>query len=87
MEINDKYPEAYYNMGYVKLIQLQEVDTATVLFNKAYSLDGTYFDALYMIGYCQELKNEIQQAKKTYKTVLENVPTHLLAAKGLSRVE
>ena len=74
-------------MGYVKLIQLQEIDTAAVLFNKAYSLDGTYIDALYMIGYCQELKNEIQQAKKTYKTVLENVPTHLLAAKGLSRVE
>jgi len=87
LEINDKYPEAYYNMGYVKLIQLEEVDTATVLFNKAYSLDKTYFDALYMIGYCQELKNEKQQAKKTYKTVLENVPTHLLAAMGLSRVE
>jgi tetratricopeptide (TPR) repeat protein len=87
LEINDKYPEAYYNMGYVKLIQLREIDTAAVLFNKAYGLDGTYFDALYMIGYCQELKNEIQQAKKTYKTVLENVPTHLLAAKGLSRVE
>lgn len=87
LEIDDKYPEAYYNMGYVKLVQLEEVDTAAVLFNKAFSLNDNYFDALYMIGYCQELKNEKQQAKKTFKLVLENVPTHLLAAKGLSRVE
>lgn len=87
LEIDDKYADAYFNMGYVKLIQLEEVDTAEVLFNKAFSVDSNYFDALYMLGYCQELKNKTEQAKATYKTVLENVPTHLLAAKGLSRVE
>jgi len=87
LKIDSGFPAAYYNMGYVKLIQLEEVDTASVLFNKAFSSDNNYFDALYMIGYCQELKGEKQQARKTYKTVLENVPTHLLAAKGLSRVE
>lgn len=87
LAIDSTYTDAYFNMGYVKLLLEEQPDTAEVLFNKAFSLDDKFFDALYMLGYAQELNGKPKVAAKTYRKVLESVPDHLLAAKGVNRTE
>ncbi len=87
LDIDSNHVQAHYNMGYVKLLMLEEMDTAEVLFNKAFALDSTYLNALYMVGYSMELNGRSLDAEKTYREVLKLDPTHLLAAKGLNRLE
>lgn len=84
--IDPAYQAAYYNVGFIHLVFLQQYDSAITYFNKALKLNPAYFDAAYNVGYSYELKGDKSIAKQFYTKTLQLKPDHTLAAKGLSRV-
>jgi tetratricopeptide (TPR) repeat protein len=86
LELEPNHVAATYNLGYVKLILLEQVDSAIIHFEKAANTAPEYADAKYMWGYCLELQGKNADALKMYKAVLKQEDTHTLAAKGLNRL-
>jgi len=79
---------AYFNLGYVHLVLLEEPGKAVEYFTKAISYhQDTYFDAYYNRGYSYELLGESEKALSDYKRALSIKPDYTLAAKGVSRVK
>jgi tetratricopeptide (TPR) repeat protein len=86
IELEPNHVAAHYNIGYVRLILMEQVDSAQYYFEKAFTAEPSYSDAQYMWGYCLELQGDKQEAVAKYKKVLAQDDTHSLAAKGLNRL-
>lgn len=87
LEMEQDHVPAQYNIGYVKLILEEKVDTAKMYFEKVVNLSPEYADAVYMLGYCLELEGKNAEALTKYKQTLKLQDTHTLAAKGLNRLQ
>ncbi|UTW62483.1 tetratricopeptide repeat protein [bacterium SCSIO 12741] len=86
LELSPDHVSAWYNMGYVKLILEEELDSAQYFFEESLKRAPDYADAHYNLGYTMELKGEKEEALKKYREVLEMNPSHTLAAKGVNRL-
>ncbi|MDB4103954.1 tetratricopeptide repeat protein [Salibacteraceae bacterium] len=87
ISINEAYFDAWYNIGYVYLEQLNEYDSAALSFSKAIEVGPkNYVSAIYNKGLSHERAGELEQAKKEYEKALAANPQYDLAARGLSRI-
>jgi tetratricopeptide (TPR) repeat protein len=87
LSITDEYFDAYYNIGYVYLVQVQQFDSAIYHFNKAIEFGPpSYVEAVYNRGLCHERAGDIKQAEADYREALRMNPQYDLAALGLGRI-
>jgi len=86
-EIAGDNKNAYYNIGYVYLVYLEEFQKAIPFFQKAYEIDPEYANAVYNEGLCYESLNNFRLARERYKKSLEIVPNLPLAIRGLNRCD
>jgi len=86
IELEPNHVAANYNIGFVKLMLLEQPDSAMSYFEHAANYAPDYADASYMWGYCLELENEIPKALIKYQETLIIDDTHTLAAKGVNRL-
>lgn len=87
IKINPKYKNAFYNLGYINLVELSRYDEAIRYFTKAIAIDGKYAEAYYNRGYCYELKKDYVSAKADYSKALELRSNYDKAIDGLNRLE
>lgn len=86
IELEPNHVAANYNIGYVKLMLLEQPDSAITFFEKASNYAPDYADATYMWGYCLELESKTAEALIKYQETLIIDDTHTLAAKGVNRL-
>jgi tetratricopeptide (TPR) repeat protein len=87
IELNPKYFNAYYNRGFVYLMQLEKFDSAAFEFQRAVDFGPQdYFEAHYNLGIAYELNKENEKAITAFKSSLRINPQYDLAAKGLERL-
>jgi len=87
LEITGEYFDAWYNKGYVYLVQLQEYDSAAQQFSKAIQFGPQgYAEAYYNRGLSYEQMGELKKAEADYREALRINPQFDLAAQGLGRI-
>jgi tetratricopeptide (TPR) repeat protein len=83
----NRYFDAWYNMGYVYLVQLQSYDSAAYSFSQAIRQGPQgYAQAFYNRGLSYEKLGEMKKAEADYREALRINPQYDLAALGLSRI-
>jgi tetratricopeptide (TPR) repeat protein len=85
--IDPDFVEAYYNLGYINLVYLQELELAIHYFGKVISLDPGKTDAYFNRGYSYELAGDPVNARKDYRKALEISPNYERAVNGLNRLD
>ena len=78
--------DALYNMGYLNLVDFDNLDLAIEFFTKVLKLDDQRFSAYYNLGYSYELLGNTKSAESNYRLALSINPQYDSAAKGLSRI-
>jgi tetratricopeptide (TPR) repeat protein len=86
LELEPNHVAANYNIGFVKLMLLEQPDSAKIFFENASNFAPTYADAIYMLGYCLELEGDNSNALIKYQEALLVQDTHTLAARGVNRL-
>ncbi|MBD80689.1 MAG: hypothetical protein CL840_17375 [Crocinitomicaceae bacterium] len=86
LELEPRHVAANYNIGYVKLMLLEQPDSALGYFKTAAEIEPQYANATYMWGYCLELQNLLPEALTKYRETLVIDESHTLAAKGVNRL-
>ena len=76
----------HYNLGYVHLVLLGDVEQAITYFAKAAELNPQYYEAIYNQAYCYELSGDYVKARKLYNKVLEIEVNYDKAIEGLNRI-
>ncbi|HSG67970.1 MAG TPA: tetratricopeptide repeat protein, partial [Bacteroidales bacterium] len=84
--IDPTYVFAYYNLGYVHLVLLNEYRTAIDYFRQVVELKPDYFEAVYNMGYCYELLEDYTNARERYTRTLEIEVNYARAIEGLNRI-
>ncbi|HET6244098.1 MAG: tetratricopeptide repeat protein [Bacteroidetes bacterium] len=87
LEIDTEHVYAHYNLGYVHSEYLKEYKTAIDHFSNALSFKPSYYEALYMRGYCYERLGDFPKALENYDLALKINPDYYLAYIGKSRVK
>lgn len=88
-KINAAYPInklAFYNKGYILLVEYEDFDGATVAFQRAVNIDPAYVEAVYNLGRVYEAQGLYQEAAIKYRQVLELYTNYPLAIEGLNRI-
>ena len=78
---------AYYNSGYIYLVELQDYDKAEEMFKQAIITDGKFVEAVYNLGRTYEAKGDFEQAREYYNKAIEILPNYPLAVQGLNRLD
>ena len=78
---------AYYNSGYIYLVELQDYDNAEEMFLSAISIDPNFVEAVYNLGRTYEAKGDFEQARTQYQKSLDILPNYPLAVQGLNRLD
>ena len=86
LRLNKDYHNAYYNIGYVYLMQEEKYDSAIKYYDKVLALNPYNFKGYYNRGLAYEESNHPEIALRDYEKSLELKPDYSLAAKGKSRV-
>jgi len=85
--ISPDFKEAYYNLGYINLVYINDFEEAIRYFSKAISLDPKYTDAFFNRGYSHELLGDYANARKDYQKALELVPNYERSISGMNRLD
>ncbi len=86
-QIDPKYKQAYYNLGYIHLVYLQVYDVAIKHFTAALQIDPNYAEALYNRGYCYELLGNVNYARADYQQALKIRTNYQRAIDGMNRLD
>ena len=78
---------AYFNMGYINLVYLEDYPKAISFFQKALNVNENYTDALFNLAYSLELSGDLSDARAKYKELLVKVPNHEGAIARLNGME
>ncbi|PLX13882.1 MAG: hypothetical protein C0598_02650 [Marinilabiliales bacterium] len=78
---------AYYNSGYIYLVELQDFDKAELMFKTAVKMDPTFVDALYNLGRVYKAMGNESLARSYYDSTLLVLPNYPLAVQGLNRLD
>lgn len=84
---NKSGKRAYYNSGYIYLVELQEYKNAEEMFKIAIDLDTKYVEAVYNLGRTYEEMGDFEQARNYYNNAIELLPNYPLAVQGLNRLD
>ena len=85
-----KVPEFYiacYNIGYINLVFLEELETAIEYFTQTIDINPDYAEAYYNRGFAYELLKNVENSKKDYEKTLELHTNYDKAIAGLNRIE
>ena len=85
--ISPEFKEAYYNLGYINLVYLNDFGTAAGYFTKAVELDPKYADAFFNRGFSYELMGDYLNARKDYLKALDIIPNYERPILGLNRLD
>lgn len=77
---------AFFNIGFIFLVYLQDYPQAIIYFQKALNLDENYYQALFNLAYSLELSGDIEDASVKYKELLQKVPNHEKALERLNNL-
>ena len=78
---------AYYNMGYIYLVELEEFENAKLMFQEAISINPRFVEATYNLGRTMEAMGDYNGARENYKKSLELLPNYPLAVQGMNRLD
>ncbi len=78
---------AYYNSGYIYLVELQEYNKAEEMFLAAISIEANFVEAVYNLGRNYEAMGNFEKARIQYQKTLEILPNYPLAVQGLNRLD
>lgn len=87
IKIDPRHKNAYYNMGYIKLVYQGKFEEAIKDFDKSIKIDSMYTDAIYNKGYCYEMLNQYSIAKDYYKICLMQVNNHEKAIQRMNALD
>ncbi len=89
-ELSDLYPGnklAYYNKGYIYLVEKQEYGNAVEAFEQAIAIDPSFVEAVYNLGRTFEAMGRYDEAREQYKMALKLKTNYPLAIDGLNRLD
>ena len=86
IRLDNDYHNAYFNIGYVYLIQEEKYDSALKYYDKVLALNPYNYKGYCNRGLAFEKMDHPQRALQDYEKSLELKPDYSLAAKGKSRV-
>ena len=78
---------AYYNSGYINMVEIMDFEAAKDAFRQAILLDPAYVEAVYNLGRIYEETGDIDLARQQYKQALELETNYPLAIEGLNRLD
>lgn len=85
-QLNPNDAESYYNLGYI-FIELKEYQDARDYFSRSIKARReNNYKSFYGRGYAHEVLGDIINAKKDYRTCLEQLPMYKPAMEGLNRI-
>jgi len=78
---------AYYNSGYIYLVELKQFPKAVEMFTEAVALDPAFVEAVYNLGRSYEALGDFDSARTQYQNAIEILPNYPLAVQGLNRLD
>lgn len=87
IKINPGNSEVLFNMGYISLVEIHDVDAAINFFQQAVTAAPGYYEAVYNLGRAYEEKKMYNEARIQYKQALELETNYQLAIDGLNRLD
>jgi Tfp pilus assembly protein PilF len=87
LQIDPRNKNAWYNIGYINLVYLQNFKTAVEKFSKAIEYDPQYAEAWYNRGLAYEQLGEFDKARSDYKKALQIIDNYDKAIEGLNRID
>ena len=78
---------AYYNEGYIYLVEKQEYGNAVEAFEQAIAIDPSFVQAVYNLGRTFEAMGRYDEAREQYKLALKLKTNYPLAIDGLNRLD
>jgi len=87
LEIDPQNYKAFFNLGYIHLIEYERYDEAIKFFTQAINTNPSYAEAYYNRGFSYELKGDKDAAQKNYRKALQIKENYSLAIDGLNRIE
>ena len=86
IRVDNHSHDAYYNIGYVYLEQVQDYDSAIKYYDKVVGMNPYNFKGYYNRGLAFERNANTDRAKADFAKTLELKPDYTPAAKAMSRV-
>lgn len=86
-EIDETWPDPYYNLGYIHLLMTSELDSSIYYFERATQLDPMYYQAYNNMGLAYEKKGDFKNARKFYQKAVEINPDFQLAKDNLNAID
>jgi tetratricopeptide (TPR) repeat protein len=89
-KITKLYPNnkrAFYNIGYLYLVEFEDYENAKGMFEQAIALSPGYVEAVYNLGRTREAMGDYSGAREQYWKSLELLPNYPLAVQSLNRLD
>ncbi len=86
-KINPKFPNSYYNIGYIYLQLLNISEESIPYFEKAIEANPNYAEAYFNLGLAYEKLGDVINAEHNYKEALKLKPNYEKAIESLNRVQ
>jgi len=83
---NSNYVDAYYNLGFIALVNKKDYPEAIKQFSAALSIDQNYVEAFYNRGLAYQYSGDKNSAIKDYRSALSIFPTYTMAKERLSEL-
>lgn len=83
---NPGYQDAYYNLGFIALVNKDDYAEAIKQFSKAINIEQNYVEAFYNRGLSYEYSGDKNSAIKDYKSALAIFPNYSLAKERLKAI-
>ena len=78
---------AYYNSGYIYLVEMEQFTQAVEMFSKAVEIDPAFVEAVYNLGRSYEALGDFDSARTQYQEAIKILPNYPLAVQGLNRLD
>lgn len=78
---------AWYNQGYIFLVEKQEFENAVGAFQRSIAIDPSYAEAVYNLGRTYEVMGQYDKAREQYKLALKLKSNYPLAIDGMNRLD
>jgi len=85
--IDSTFSQAYYNIGYVNLVYLENYKEAVNNFKLAINYNQNNPDSYYNLGFSYEKIGKKEKAKEFFEKALKLNPEHELSINGLKRIK